>query len=104
MTDVAVGALIAVAILLLSLPYAVRARHPSTKPLAAYLIFTTVFVVVGFVLFVTFVYIGTALDILVHEPNVLPGIVLAVLVAVPAFFVARWQIRKPPRVPPPLQG
>jgi quinol-cytochrome oxidoreductase complex cytochrome b subunit len=104
MTDVAVGALIAVVILALSLPYAQRARHPSTKPLAAYLIFVTVFVVVGFVLFVALVWIGTGLDLLEHEPNLLAGLVLAVLVAVPAFFAARWQIRKPPRQPPPLNG
>jgi glucan phosphoethanolaminetransferase (alkaline phosphatase superfamily) len=104
MTDVTVGALIAVAILLLSLPYAVRARHPSTKPLAAYLIFTTVFVVVGFVVFAILVWIGNAIDVLQHEPNPIAGIVLAILVVVPAFLVARRQIRKPPKQPPPLHG
>jgi hypothetical protein len=79
--------------------YTRRARHPDAKPLAAYLIFVTVFSAVAFVLF------GAALSLLQATGTAdlmdRPSAILALLafVFVPAFLAGRWQLRKPPRAP-----
>lgn len=80
--------------------YTRRARHPDTRPLAAYLIFITVFTVAAFVIFAG----GLLLLDAAGEVELLSRPVVAVLflmvVFVPAFLLGRWQLRKPPRRPP----
>lgn len=77
--------------------YTQEARHPDTKPLAAYLIFVTVFSTAAFVVFGGL----TVLLQVLGQAGLLsnPGAALIFLMAVflPAFFLARWQLRKPPR-------
>ncbi len=78
-----------------------RDRNPRIRPLAAYLIFVTVFTVAAFVLFAAIIVVlgefgqERALD------SPVAAVVVLLIVFVPSFFIARWQIRKPPR--PPVQ-
>lgn len=79
--------------------YTQKARHRDAKPLAAYLIFITVFSVAALTIF------GGLASLLqaVGQPHLLEqplwaGAFLAA-VFLPAFFLARWQIKKPPRAP-----
>ena len=76
--------------------YVERSRHPEAKPLAAYLIFVTVFAAVAVSRFAT----GTLLFVLLERPHLLatPAIGLPFLLFIffPAFLAGRWQIKKPP--------
>ena len=76
--------------------YVERSRHPDAKPLAAYLIFVTVFAAVAISLFAT----GTLLFVLLQRPDLLatPAIGFPFLLFnfLPAFLAGRWQIKKPP--------
>lgn len=88
--------------LVLAYFYARAARHPNTRPLAAYLIFVSVFTVAAFGLFVALTLVLGALG----RPGALEQPVAAaaflILVFVPAFFLARWQLKRPPRQAPPV--
>lgn len=79
--------------------YTRRARHPKARPFAAYLIFVVVFTVGSFAIFGALTYLLEALG----QPEALSNPIVAALflslVFVPAFFIARWQVRKPPRRP-----
>ena len=87
------------AFLIFAIFFTRRERNPRIRPLAAYLIFITVFTVVSFLLFAAIIVVVGALS----QERALESPVIAVLmllvVFVPALFVARWQIRKPPRPP-----
>ena len=79
--------------------YTQEARHPETKALAAYLIFVTVFSVVALAVFggLTTVLRGLGYTDMLEEPLWIAAFLAAVFL--PAFFLARWQIKKPPRDP-----
>lgn len=79
--------------------YARTARHPETRPLAAYLIFVIIFTVSSFVLFAAAALLlrGTGQAGALAHPAGAALFLLAVFV--PAFVIARWQLRKPPRPP-----
>lgn len=76
--------------------YVRRARPPDAKPVAAYLIFVTVFTATAFGLFVAF----TLALRLSGQAGALSHPVAAALfllaVFAPAFLAGRWQLRKPP--------
>lgn len=79
--------------------YTGRARHPCSKPVAAYLIFVTVFTTVSFVLFAAYtivLHVAGVTDAL-DDPSA--ALVFLLLVFGPALLTARWQMRKPPRRP-----
>ncbi len=79
--------------------YTQRARHPDAKPLAAYLIFVTLFSAVAFFLFGAFTFLLEAsgrTGLLGTWPG---AVAMLVAVFVPAFFIGRWQLKKPPRRP-----
>ncbi len=79
----------------LAVPYARRARHPSLRPLEAYLVFVAVFSLCAGALFfgLTWLLIKSgATEILAHPVG---GATFVVLVFVPALLIARWQIRRP---------
>jgi hypothetical protein len=80
--------------------YTQEARHPETKPLAAYLIFVTIFSVVALAIFggLTAVLRGLGQTDLLEEP--LSVAVFLAAIFLPAFFLGRWQIKKPPREVP----
>ena len=77
--------------------YTQEARHPDAKPLAAYLIFVTVFSAAAFVVFSGLTLLLQVLGLTGILSN--PGAAMAFLMTVflPAFVLARWQLRKPPR-------
>lgn len=87
------------AFLLFAIPYALQARHSSVRPLAAYLLFVTVFSLcsAGLYFALTRVLIAFNGGALLSQPA--GAAVFLALVVVPAFFVARWQLRRPPRQP-----
>lgn len=83
-------------------PYVKRVHNPDQHLLAAYLIFITIFGAASFFLFALLTRLAAML-----WPEALAQIglllLLAVLSLIPAFYLARWQIRKPAmqRPPPP---
>jgi len=79
--------------------YTQEARHRETKALAAYLIFVAIFSVVALAVFggLTSVLGGLGQIELLEEPLWIAIFLAAVFL--PAFFLARWQIKKPPRGP-----
>ncbi len=87
------------AFLLLAIPYARQARHPSARPLAAYLLFVTVFSLCSAALYFALTRMLVAFDggALLSQPA--GAAVFLAMVLVPAFLIARWQLRRPPRQP-----
>ncbi len=79
--------------------YTRRARNPRTRPLAAYLIFAAIFTISAFVIFTIIVKLVDALGRgeVLAEP--LAAALFLVVVFVPAFLIARWQLRKRPHAP-----
>lgn len=75
------------------------ARYPSARPLAAYLIFVTVFTVSAFFLFACLTVLLEALGQIAALTDPIVAVVFLLAVFLPAFLVARWQLRKPPRQP-----
>lgn len=82
--------------------YVRRIRHPSQEPLAAYLIFVTVFTVASFGMFVLVGYAVGAAGWTDALERPVPALLFLAAVFLPAFLIARWQTRKPPRRPPPI--
>jgi len=83
----------------LAIPYVRRAKPPSARPFAAYLVFVAVFALCAAILFfgLTSLLVGLRMsDWLAHPVDVA---VFLALVFVPAFLIARWQLRRPPRQP-----
>lgn len=76
--------------------YTQRARNRETRPLAAYLLFVTVFSVTAVVLFAGLVRLMSWLgeNGVPSHPLTVGLLLLAIFVS--AFLVARWQMRKPP--------
>lgn len=89
------------AFLIAAVFYSRRARHPDTRPVAAYLIFVIIFTVTSFGVFSALTLVLEALDrgSTLHNP-VAAALFLAA-VFIPAFLVARWQLQRPPRQRPP---
>lgn len=76
--------------------YTRHAKHPEAPLLAAYLIFITIFSAVAFVIFTGMLLLLLARDQIGLLESELASLLVLLLVFVPAFFVARWQLRKPP--------
>ncbi len=91
---IVVGSCLALA--LAAAVYVERSRHPDAKPIAAYLIFVTVFAAVAVGLFAA----GTLLFVLLERPDLLAtpaiGFSFLLFIFLPAFLAGRWQIKKPP--------
>ena len=85
--------------LIAAVPYTMRARDPAARALAAYLIFVMLFTVGSFAIFAALVAILQALGQASVLSSPLGAAVFLVVVFAPAFFIARWQLRKPPRAP-----
>ena len=84
------------AILAVAIPYVTRIRHPEQKPLAAYLIFVSVFVTAAVVLYSMLAWLALKLGMESALGNTGPALMFLVLVFVPAIALAGWQARKPP--------
>jgi hypothetical protein len=87
-------------LLALFIPYVRRVRHPSQKPLAAYLIFVTIFTAASFACFILLSYIVSAADWAAALGRPLPIVLFLCGVFLPAFLLASWQSRKPPKPSP----
>lgn len=87
------------AFLVAAIFYIRRVRHPNARPLAAYLIFVMAFTVSSFVIYAALIVLLQALG----RVNALADPIIAALflaaVFVPAFLIARWQLRRPPKQP-----
>lgn len=79
--------------------YARKARHPLTRPLAAWLVFVTVFSAAAVFLFATGIWLLAVSDSTALLDDPLFAVLFLALVFVPSFFLGRWQLRKPPRTP-----
>ena len=94
------GIILWIALMLLAIPYVRRARHPRAKLVAAYMVFVILFSV-GAVVMYSLLILGLGwvnrLYVLDHS---LGAATFLALVFVPAFLLARWQLKKPPRQPP----
>lgn len=77
--------------------YTRQARHPQVRPLAAYLIFVMVFTVSSFVVFATVTLILQVLGQTGALSHPAGAVLFLLVVFIPAFLLARWQLRKPPR-------
>jgi len=79
--------------------YTSRARHPQTKPLAAYLIFAATFTMTAFVVFAIVVAVLGALGQSQVLADPIAAAVFLLAVFVPALLIARRQLRAAPRPP-----
>ncbi|HSN73242.1 MAG TPA: hypothetical protein VLT59_17130 [Steroidobacteraceae bacterium] len=77
--------------------YTRAARHPSTPLLAAYLLFVSIFTLVAFVIFAAGLWLFEISGAGGVLSNPAGAILFLAIVFVPAFLLARWQLRKPPR-------
>lgn len=79
--------------------YAREARHPDSKPLAAYLIFVAIFSAAALTIFGGLTSLLQALGRadLLERPLWAAAFLAAVFL--PAFLLGRWQLKKPPRAP-----
>jgi hypothetical protein len=78
------------------------ARHSRARPLAAYFIFVIAFTVSSFALFAALIVLLNELGRMALLSDPIAAAVFLLVVFVPAFLVARWQLRKPPSLPGPL--
>ena len=96
MMNESIGIIIAVIILVGAIPYVLHIRHPQQKPLAAYLIFVSLFVIISLVLNTVLLWLASKLGLLAALNELAPAILFLILNFLPAFVIARWQARKPP--------
>ena len=77
--------------------YTQEARHPETGALVAYLTFASIFTATALVAFSFLSVLAQAVE--VTESLSHPAAVVAFQLGVflPAFLIARWQLRRPPR-------
>jgi hypothetical protein len=97
-----IGLLLGAGLLVAAIPYVRRIRHPQQKPLAAYLIFVSVFIMVAAVLFRLLLWLADRLapGVTLDDPG--PALLFIALVFLPAVALATWQVSKPPwRYGPP---
>lgn len=94
------GVIIWLVLMLLAVPYVRRARHPGVNPVAAYLLFTTLFSVGAVVMYSVLLVLLNRYSALALLFDPLGVAVFLALVFVPAFLLGRWQLKKPPRQVP----
>jgi hypothetical protein len=96
----ALGLLLWLAFLLLAMPYVRRAKHPDAQLVSAYMVFVILFSVVSVVTYSLLLLLlgGLSAIPMLHHP--LGALAFLFMVFAPAFLVARWQIKRPPRKTP----
>jgi hypothetical protein len=90
------------ALLALAYPYVLRVKHPATETMAAYLLFVSLFCAVGGGLFLVLAWLVVKTGAATHLQDPFWTVLFTLAVILPAFFVARWQLKRPPwgRSPP----
>lgn len=94
--DYRTGILLVVALLAIAIPYVARIRHPRQQPLAAYLIFVSVFAASAVVLVSVLLWLAGKLGLTAVLGSPGPAVVFLALVFLPALALATWQAGKPP--------
>ncbi|MHB1188902.1 hypothetical protein [Thiobacillus sp.] len=100
MSTQSLGIILWLVLMLLAIPYVRHAKHPRAKPLAAYMVFVTLFSVGAAVMFSVLLMLLSGyggLDTLHDFPG---AAIFLTLVFIPAFLLGRWQLKKPPRQVP----
>jgi len=88
--------------LLAAAVYVARYRHRSQRPIAAFLIFVTLFSATAAVLYFLLIWLAAALGLIPALHSVVGAVLFLSLVFVPALLLARWQALKPRWwMPPP---
>lgn len=86
---------IALVLLVACWPVAQRLRHDKLHPVAAYLLFTSMLLLVSTTVFWVAIWVAS----LIFAPNTLESAVLAILIVVlslaPGFVAGRWIVRQP---------
>jgi len=96
MPDWGLGALAGIALLVAAIPYTARIRDPRQKPLAAYLIFVTLFSATAAAVASLLAWLAGRLGLAADLGGTGPAVLFVLLVFLPAFALASWQARKPP--------
>lgn len=91
-----IGIAVGVVILAAAFPYVIRIRHTEQKPVAAYLIFVSVFVVTAVVLFSLLAELAITLGLGATLDAPGPALLFLALIFLPAVALATWLARKPP--------
>lgn len=94
------GILVWLVFLLLAMPYVQRAKHPDAQSVAAYMVFIILFSAMAVVMYSLWLLVLGSLSAvsLLHHP--LGAAIFLAMVFAPAFLLARWQLKKPPRKMP----
>jgi len=77
--------------------YTQEARHPETGALVAYLVFATIFTTSAFVAFSGLCLLVQAVEVTDSLAHPAAAVAFQLGVFLPAFFIARWHLRRPPR-------
>lgn len=101
--SIVTGIVTGMVILAVAIPYVMRIRHPQQKPLAAYLIFVSVFLMAAGILFNTLGWLVGMFDLESALARPGPAVLFLAMVFLPAIVLATYLARKPPwRQDPPL--
>lgn len=100
MATQSLGVILWLSLMLLAIPYVRHAKHPRAKPVAAYMVFVTLFSVGSIVMYSVLLLLLAWYGGLgyLHQP--LGAAIFLALVFVPAFLLGRWELKKPPRQTP----
>lgn len=96
MASQSLGITLWIVLMLLAVPYVRHARHPRAKPLAAYMVFITLFSVGAMLMYSALLMLLDWLDGFDYLHHPLGAAVFLALVFIPAFLLGRWQLKKPP--------
>jgi hypothetical protein len=92
-------AIVVIVLLVAAFPYVQHTKHTRARPFAAYLLFIAIFALVTAVLYALIGGIVTALGFGGALDTPLAALLFVAAIFVPAFLIARWQVRRPPHRP-----
>ena len=103
MLNYSVSIIFGLVILTLAIPYVTRIRHPQQKPLAAYLIFVSVFVMASGILFTVVGWLVGMFELESSLEEAGGALLFLTLVFLPTIVISTHLARKPPLRQDPLQ-
>ncbi|HYQ71351.1 MAG TPA: hypothetical protein VET88_05420 [Gammaproteobacteria bacterium] len=96
MSNYAIGIVVVVILLIAAIPYVACIRHASQKPLAAYLIFVSMFAASAAVIASVLAWLAGIVGLAAGLDATAPALLFLALIFLPALAIATWQARKPP--------